>query len=90
MPWAEAYRLTEILLNDPSSQVAAAVAGWRYPLSRGDLTLRDLYDLQHKSKAKRKPAPYPRPWDVEPKRYGAGTRLTATEYRALREQASAN
>ena len=62
MTFGEAWRLTEIVLADPSTQVAAAVAGWDYPLSRGDITMRDLYDLQHTSKAKRKPKPYPRPW----------------------------
>ena len=62
MGWDEAWRLTDVLLIDPSSQVAAAVAGWDYPSSREDITLRDLYDLQHITKVKRKPKPYPRPW----------------------------
>lgn len=84
MPWSEAHRLTEILLNDPSSQIGAAVAGWQYPLSRGDLTLRDLYDLQHRSKAKRKPKPLPRPWDAPAKRIGSGTSLAISEYEAIK------
>ena len=47
MGWGEAWRLMDVLLTDPSSHVAAAVAGWDYPLSREDITMRDLYDLQH-------------------------------------------
>lgn len=83
MSWAEAHRLTEILLNDPSSQIGAKMAGWQYPLTRGELTLRDLYDLQHQSKAKRKPKPYPRPWDVAPKKIG-GASVSMAEYESMK------
>ena len=62
MDWAEAWRLFELLAADGSAYVGAALSGWAQPASRTDLTLRDLYDLQHRSKAKRKPEPYPRPW----------------------------
>lgn len=62
MSFGEALLLVEALAGDPSSHVAAALGGWAYPISRADVTLRDLYDLQHMSKAKRKPRPYPRPW----------------------------
>ena len=87
MGWGEAWRLTKILAADPSSAVAAAFAGWQYPLSREGITLRDLYDLQHTSKAKRKPKAYPRPWDSPAKQIG-GNRpgMTPQEYRALRAQ----
>lgn len=49
-------------MRDPSTEIAAAIAGWDYPLSREALILADLFDLQHTSKAKKKPQPYPRPW----------------------------
>lgn len=62
MSWGEALTLTTVLASDPSSHVAAALGGWSHPMTRTDMTLRDLYDLQHMSKAKRKPKPYPRPW----------------------------
>lgn len=62
MTWGETWRLFHLLMHDPSSQVGAALAGWSEPVNRMDLTLRDLYDLQHASKTKRKPKPYPRPW----------------------------
>ena len=62
MTWGEAWRLFQLLMRDSSSQIGAALAGWSEPVSRMDLTLRDLYDMQHASKAKRKPTPYPRPW----------------------------
>lgn len=65
MSYAEAWRLTMILMGDMSSQVAASVAGWDGPMDRIDATLRDLFDLQHMIGAagsKKKPKPYPRPW----------------------------
>lgn len=83
MPWGEAYRLSEILLGDPSSMLGAALAGWQYPLTRGELTLRDLYDLQHRSKSKRKPKPYPRPWDKKPVKIGGGTGLSIAEFESV-------
>lgn len=52
------------------------------------MTLRDLYDLQYMSKAKRKPKPYPRPWDEKPTRTGDGTSLTVEQYRAVRASLS--
>lgn len=48
------------------------------------MTMRDLYDLQYRSKAARTPTPYPRPWDKQPEHTGAGTSLTVAEYRAIK------
>lgn len=62
MSWGEAWRLTLLLLNDPSSQVCAASVGWSHPISREDVTLRDLFDLEHQSKVEKKVKRYPRPW----------------------------
>jgi len=84
MSYGEAWRLMEILIADPSSQLAAAVAGWAYPVTRAELTLRDLYDLQHRSKSRRKPKPYPRPWDPQPKQIGKGTSVSIAEYEAIK------
>lgn len=83
MRWGEAWRLTLLLLRDPSSFVSAEVAGWNYPAARGELVLLDLYDLQHASKAKRKPLPRPRPWDRDKKTIGQGTSLTIGALRAV-------
>lgn len=64
MPWGEAYRLTRELMNDPSSRLAAAVAGWAHPWSREWAAIVDLYDLLHMAHAngRKRPDPYPRPW----------------------------
>jgi len=63
MGWDEALRLTQQLTLDPSSHVAAAVAGWAHPVSREWAVTADLFDLQHLVAAgKSKPKPYPRPW----------------------------
>ena len=73
MSWGEAYRLTTVLLSDPSSHVAAAVAGWDHPVSREWLVLADVYDLTARvaagKKWKAKDA-YPRP--VPKRRFGKG------------------
>lgn len=61
MSFREAWNLVGILASDPSSQIGAAMAGWDGPKSAEWLILADLYDLQHMSKAKRNPKPYPRP-----------------------------
>lgn len=37
MPWSEACDLLEIALDDTSTPIAAALAGWRYPASIPDL-----------------------------------------------------
>ena len=84
MTWGEAWRLFELLAIDGSSQIGAAMSGWTQPATRTDLTLRDLYDLQHRSKAKRKPEQYPRPWDKKTSRVGAGTSLTIAEFKAIK------
>lgn len=61
MSWGEAFRLTEILLADPSSTVAAAVYEWKHPLSREGLILADMWDaLSHR--VYKDPKPYPRPF----------------------------
>lgn len=88
MGWGEGYRLSMALVTDPSSQVSVAIQGWKYPATRAEIVMLELFDLQHMSKAKRKPKPYPRPWDIAPIKHGAGTSLTVAEYRALKNAAS--
>jgi hypothetical protein len=83
MSWGEAIRLTGILSTEPDSRVGAAIAGWEYPVSRYDLTLRDLFDLQHMAKAKKKPKAYPRPWPDKTRRTFGKTRLTVGQLRAI-------
>jgi hypothetical protein len=60
--WGEAMRLLTVLAADPSSHLAAALAGWSHPMSREAMILADLFDVQLASKSKKKPQPYPRPW----------------------------
>lgn len=84
MTWGEAWRLVQILLADPSSWVAAVTNDWDYPTTREDLTLRELYDLQHRSKAKRTPKALPRPWDKRGKNIGGGTNLSIDEFKAIK------
>ena len=85
MSFREAWSLTQALLRDPSSHIAAAVAGWPHPWSREAFILADLADLTQYGNATRKTAarlrPYPRPTDPAPTRFGKATR-SQTEIRA--------
>lgn len=88
MSWGEAWRLTSMLANDPTSHLAASMAGWDHPVSREWMALADLYDafvMANTDTKKHTPKPYPRPWDKKPVALGAGpTSRTVAEYRALR------
>lgn len=69
MTFGEAWSLVQALATDPSSRVAAALAGWQYPWSHEAMLLADLYDLQHqKAAGKKRVKPRPRPWDKKPER----------------------
>lgn len=72
MAWHETWNLTQELVRDPTSHVAASIAEWVHPISHESMVLRDLYDLlAHVNSGRRKPKPYPRPWDPKPKRMGS-------------------
>jgi len=88
MGWGEAWRLFEVLGNDPSSQVSAALAGWNFPMSREGLALSDLFDVNARAHFK-KPKPYIRPWDEKPRRFG-NRAMTKEQFHALRERAASN
>lgn len=63
MSWGEAVRLMAILRRDSSSQFAASIEQWDGPVSAEWAMLANLFDVQHMSKAKKRPDPVPRPWD---------------------------
>lgn len=64
MAWHETWDLTQELVKDPTSRVAAAVAEWSHPITHESMVLRDLYDLLAiVNSGRTKPRPYPRPWD---------------------------
>lgn len=70
MSWGEAVRLATVLVEDPTSQIAAAVSGWDRPWSHEWAASVDLFDLLHQVYGKQ-PKPYPRPWpDPNRKRRG--------------------
>lgn len=83
MLWGEACRLFNILALDPSTQVAATLAGWKFPATRTDLVMRDLFDLEFR-KAKKNPKAYPRPWDkTETRKLGGGRGMSIADYEAV-------
>lgn len=83
MTWSETWHLVSELLTDPSSHAAAATAGWAHPLSHESIVARDLFDLTAAANSgKRKPKPYPRPWDPQATRVGRAT-LPQAEIRAI-------
>lgn len=68
MPVTEAARLAVILRHDPSSGIAAAVEGWKHPVSREALVLMDMFDVTmaqaHAGAKGPRPKPHPgRPWE---------------------------
>lgn len=83
MTWGEALRQTQILCNDPSSQVFAAQAGWEFPVSREWIVLAQHRDEWAYSRAGRKAEPLNRPWGGRTvTRVGKG-HLSPDEFRAL-------
>jgi len=82
MSWGEAGRLAGLLSKDPTSQVAAALSSWLYPVTRESLVLMDYYDAYSRATFKR-PNPYPRPWDSPVKRYGRAAYTTDELRRVL-------
>lgn len=84
MAWGEAWSLTRTLLADPSSHVAASVAGWEHPFGVEAQLLADLYDITLAAAAgKRKAKPYPRPWHKTKTRFGRAARPQAEIRAAL-------
>jgi len=73
MSWREAWSLTRTLINDGSTRLGAAVAGWDRPWSPEAWILADLYDLLARANSKRRPKAYPRPNSEKPKRIGRAT-----------------
>jgi hypothetical protein len=82
MTWGETWALTQVLLADPSSQVSAAVAGWRWPMSRESLALADLWDLTFRMGKKAGSLAYPRPWAGPKTRIGDTGHLSQDRIRA--------
>lgn len=67
MTAGEAVRLAKILKYDPSSQVAAALEGWDFPISRETAAVLDLFDLGL-AQASKKGGEHPgRPWSKSKK-----------------------
>lgn len=86
MSWGEAIRLTEILLVDPSSMLAAVREQWKYPVTRAEAVLMDLYDLEHRVNSRTKPQPYQRPWETRQKRQRGKTDMTRQQVVAVLNQ----
>lgn len=64
LPVWESCLLVRSLLADPRSRVAAAVAGWEYPVSREWMLLAAIHDVTIDVSAVKSPSQYHlrRPW----------------------------
>lgn len=62
MRFNEAIRLAQVLADDPSSQVFAAMAGWDFPASRDWLLQADVRDVAVAYAMGDKFVPANRPW----------------------------
>lgn len=79
MEWGEAIRLMQALALDSSTMVAAALAGWDYPVSAEALVLMNVHDILAGAYLK-KPEFWPRPWpDKVKKRSKPDASLTQEE-----------
>ncbi|ROR97783.1 hypothetical protein EDD28_2391 [Salana multivorans] len=89
--WREAWALFLELREDPSSRVAAAMAGWERPVSHEEIALLDLLDTLRAVNWDPKKGPYeplPRPWpDPNKTRIGRATRPQSEILAALRARA---
>lgn len=63
MPWNEVISLVLILLSDPTSWLCTAKAKWSHPIDYNWTIAAATYDLLAAVNSKRKPKPWPRPWD---------------------------
>lgn len=80
----EAIALVAVLVTDPTSQLQAAINGWKYPVSREWMLLARLLDVQTMSKSKHKVQPIGRPWpDTEKNTIGANQKRPQTEIRKI-------
>jgi len=83
MTLVEANDLTQELLSDPSSHVAAAVGGLKHPFSQESFILADLFDLMQYTNADPKKRssvkPYPRPFDAKKASGRRSKKPTATQ-----------
>lgn len=86
MSWGEAIRALGILRKDTSSQFAAALEGWDFPIDRAALATLDVFDLTvmaNSNTKKGKPKPHSgRPFkmdDRERTKHGNAAGRTPTE-----------
>ena len=78
----EVYRLTRFLTTDPSSAIAAAIGGWKHPISREALAIFNVFDLLNMVNSKKKPKPHPRPFP-DPEGIRRGKARPASEVVAI-------
>ena len=73
--WRETVQLVTILLRDPSSWLQASARNWKHPASYEWTMLASIFDAQVMANSKKKPKPFPRPWQNTANRTGGKTRL---------------
>lgn len=84
MGYGEAWRLLRIVAADPSSQTAAAISGWAFPLDRAAQTLAVVAENVARNGGDKRWT-YPRPWDEKPKALGSA-RMTPRQMRAFLDE----
>lgn len=79
--------MANLLANDPTSQLAAAMSRWDYPFSHEARALADLLDITVAANVDRKkvkkPPTFPRPWP-EPKKPGRRSRKPTVSQKQIR------
>jgi hypothetical protein len=89
--WDEAVRLVRVMRADPSSAMAAALAGWDYPQTTEATVLKQLYDMTRIASGDKKWDGYPQPWPTprETRSRGDAAGRTPEQVKELLRQAHA-
>lgn len=85
MSWREALDLVTELAGDPSSHVAAALAGWQFPASREWLALKVMADNYVAAKTSRRGAKLHQMLDPtdKPKKHVGTAAMSTTDMQAV-------
>ena len=81
--WLEAIYLVSALLKDPSSNLQAAKNKWKHPVSFEYIVSAHTFDLLATVNSKKKPKPYPVPWQTADKKKMGSAKSNQHALRAL-------
>ena len=63
VPWNEVVYMVAVLMSDPTSWLQASKHNWSHPIDYNWTLAAATYDLLATVNSKKKPKPWPRPWN---------------------------